>query len=252
MDKEVLFEIKDNVAIVTLNRSHKRNAISKRMIEQLNDIISELNGMPLKYLLLTGAGNEAFCAGGDLNDFHGQMNEKEAYALLSPMKDVLFQIATLPYPTVAWMNGTARGGGMEIASACDFRVANESGTYGFVQGNLGISTGWGGGTLLYKRIQPTDAYFWLVHADVRTAFQLKDIQFVQDIVDSNDFEKSLLLKSFSNRSVDQMQLWKNQFLKTISIEQLKIDMENEVKACSKLWESDAHKEAVNQFFQKNN
>jgi len=252
LSEVVIFETKENVATVTLNRPHKRNAVSKRMIEQLSDIILEIKQAPFKYLILTGMGEDAFCAGGDLNDFHGDMNEEEAYQLLSPMKEVLFQIATLPYPTIAWMNGTARGGGLELASACDFRVANQSGTYGFVQGNLGISTGWGGGSLLYKRIQPTDAYFWLVHADVRTANQLKDIRFVQDVVESNEIEKSSLLTSFSNRSVEQMKLWKNQFLKTLSMEKLKIDMENEVQTCSKLWESETHKKAVNQFFKKNN
>lgn len=251
MGKVVLYEKREDYSVITLNRPDKRNAISKEVVNELTHILNDLHKRndSIKFLIITGSGQDAFCSGGDLNDFHGDLNQQEAYLLLKPMQEVLFKIATLPFPTIAWMNGSARGGGMELASACDFRYASEKGTYGFVQGQLGISTGWGGGSLLYHRIQKQLAFEWLLMADVRNAQQLKDIHFIHNFIDAN-INDSQIIKTFKNRSVEQMHLWKWQYLKQMSIEQLKKDMENEVLQCSHLWESEAHKRAVQQFFNK--
>ncbi|MGM8214368.1 enoyl-CoA hydratase/isomerase family protein [Bacillaceae bacterium W0354] len=254
MTESVLFDILDEqIGVLMINRPAKRNAISRDVVEKLEEIISNIyDNEAIKCLIITGKGEQAFCSGGDLNDFHGEMNEREAYQLLRPMKDVLFKIATLPFPTVAWMNGSARGGGLELASSCDFRFANQSSTYGFVQGKLGITTGWGGGTLLYHRINQLEAFYWMIQANVRSAEELKEIGFIQGLIDDINIKQSTILKAFKNRSVEQMRIWKKQYLNQISIEKLALDMEEEVVNCSKLWESEAHKKAVKQFFEKNN
>src|SRR5690625_5646758 len=87
-----------------------------------------------------------FCAGGDLINFHGELTPDEAFSRLYPMKEVLYDIASFPVPTICLLNGDALGGGCEIATACDFRIAKETTKFGFVQSKLGIVPGWGGGT----------------------------------------------------------------------------------------------------------
>ncbi|GEL75981.1 enoyl-CoA hydratase/isomerase family protein [Tenuibacillus multivorans] len=253
MEKEVLFEEYDEgFAVLTINRPEKMNAISLSVVDQLTRWLDKIQSYRLKFLIITGSGTKAFCAGGDLNDFHGDLDADQAYQVLEPMKNVLYKITTLPFPTIAWMNGVARGGGLEIASACDFRFAKQEGNFGFVQGKLGISTGWGGGTLLYERIHPQDAFQWLVEADIRDVQQLKEIGFIQKVITGEKIEADCgLLELFINRSYEQMTLWKQQRLQKINLDQLKEQMDQEVKACSKLWESDDHKQAVKQFFVKN-
>ncbi|MET3682036.1 enoyl-CoA hydratase/carnithine racemase [Alkalibacillus flavidus] len=240
-----------HTTIVTLNRPAKRNALSFDMIRELSDVVHGLHqDHDTKLVIFTGAG-VAFCAGGDLSDFHGDLNQGDALELLTPMKDVLWQITTLPMTTIAWMNGLARGGGMELATACDFRFANEAGHYGFTQGQLGISTGWGGGTLLYERISHQEAYYWLVMADVRSAPELKDIRYVQaTFTDGDHILDHELIKPFVARDVEQLLHWKQQWLDARDLTRLKERMDQEVEACSHLWVSEAHRQAVAQFFNR--
>ncbi|WP_347860672.1 enoyl-CoA hydratase/isomerase family protein [Salimicrobium sp. PL1-032A] len=140
----IIFTYENAVATVKLNRPEKRNAVNRQMTEELSKVLRTLKeDEHVKSLILTGEGEEAFCAGGDLNELHGDLTEVEAYSLLSPMRDVLYELATLPIPTLAWLNGDARGGGCELASACDVRYGRMKSDYGFIQGRLGIVPGWG-------------------------------------------------------------------------------------------------------------
>ncbi|MDQ0350510.1 enoyl-CoA hydratase/carnithine racemase [Alkalibacillus filiformis] len=254
MSNDVLLNLDQNnqTAVVTLNRPDKRNAISLKLIEQLDQIIDQLHrDEQTKLVIITGS-SPAFCAGGDLNDFHGDIGQEEAHHLLKKMQQVLWKITTLPIPTIAWMNGLARGGGMELASACDFRFVNEMSNYGFTQGQLAISTGWGGGTLLYERIHPQEAYYWLVTADVRSAEQLKEIGFAQGIFSSEQLELNHpLIEPYTNRSYEQLKHWKDQWLKAQDLQRLKKRMDEEVEACSHMWVGQEHKDAVANFFKRN-
>src|SRR5690625_2983163 len=122
------------------------------MAEQLSQLLEEIREHPISFLVIKSAGDTVFCAGGDLNDFHGSLNEEEAYNTLHIMKQVLFQIVTFPVPTICLLQGNALGGGCELATACDIRIAKENTSFGFVQSNLGILPGWGGGALLYEKL----------------------------------------------------------------------------------------------------
>lgn len=252
MEDVVKFDTYESgLAVITLNRPDKRNAISKKVVNELETHLTTLeNKKDIKLLVITGEGDTAFCAGGDLKEFHGELSADEAYQLLKPMKEVLYRIATLPFLTLAWMNGSARGGGMELATACDFRFATRSGNYGFVQGQLGISTGWGGGTLLSERIHPQTAYYWLVESEVKTVDELIGSGFVQKEIQGNFTPHAEEISMFLSRSLEQLYGWKKQRLSGNSLEILAHTMEEEVKSCSKLWESEAHIEAVNRFFAK--
>ena len=252
MEEVLKYNLYDHgLAVLTINRPNKRNAISKEVVSLFAQYITELeNNTDIKLLVITGEGQQAFCAGGDLKDFHGYLKADEAFELLKPMQEVLYRIATLPFPTLAWMNGSARGGGLEIASACDFRFATENGDYGFVQGNLGIATGWGGGSLLYRRIHPQQAHYWLIESGIKTVKELKEAGFIQQVIQENIEPDAEELTIFLSKSVDQLRHWKSEWLHHHSMEKLKNEMVEEVAGCSKLWESEAHIEAVNRFFSK--
>ncbi|WP_261179315.1 enoyl-CoA hydratase/isomerase family protein [Anaerobacillus sp. CMMVII] len=105
----------------------------------------------MKIVVLTGAGTDAFCSGGDLSIFHHIHTKGEAKEMLLKMAKVLHKLFFFSKPTVAYLNGTTVGGGCEIATACDFRIAEKKLKIGFIQGRLGITTGWGGSTYLMER-----------------------------------------------------------------------------------------------------
>src|SRR5690625_1393663 len=101
---------------ITLNRPEKLNAISESMVTTLNKAIEKAKSLEIKCLVLTGAGNRMFSAGGDLNYFHSELTEEQAFERLYTMKDVLYKLVDFPVPTIALLNGDALGGGCELAT----------------------------------------------------------------------------------------------------------------------------------------
>ncbi|MBX0356552.1 enoyl-CoA hydratase/isomerase family protein [Halobacillus sp. Nhm2S1] len=245
MSQLILVEKKEGYAVLTLNRPEKMNAISKQMTKEFYQALIELKKENLKFLVVTGAGDRAFCAGGDLRELHGEMSAEQAYTTLHPMKEVLYELAAFPVPTIAVLNGQARGGGCEIATACDFRYGIEGASFGFIQANLGIIPGWGGGTLLYQRINNDVAAHWLMDADMYSAEQVYRIGWLHKMITVNWNED--IFSSFLNKTHEQMKIFKRQYMDHMEFNRLSERMEREVRQCSLLWESDEHKEAVRNF-----
>ncbi|HLR80307.1 MAG TPA: enoyl-CoA hydratase/isomerase family protein [Bacillota bacterium] len=252
MTKNIQYERNDKgYSIIRLNRPEKHNAISVEMVKELRNCLEQAKQDEVKCLVITGAGERMFCAGGDLNDLHGDLNSDEAFNHLHPMKEVLYEIASFPVPTICLLNGDALGGGCELATSCDFRITTPSTKFGFVQANLGIIPGWGGGVLLYEKVSHNFAYQWLLEAKVYPAEELKERGWIQHIVD--DFEEKNidnLLEPYLSKSYDQMKILKNQYKKALSANDLSSRMEEEVKNCAYLWTSEEHKQAVERFFQR--
>ncbi|MFC7061311.1 enoyl-CoA hydratase/isomerase family protein [Halobacillus seohaensis] len=239
------------LAIITLNRSEKMNAVTKKMTDELKQILSEFKlNSNMKCLLITGSGDQAFCAGGDLREHHADMSESEAYQILHPMKEVLYEIATFPMPTFAYLNGPARGGGCELATACDFRYGLKDVEFGFVQGDLGITPGWGGGELLYKRIRPELAAHWLIDSKMYTTIEAYQIGWLHKIVSLEELKNNPMIDPFLKKSYEQLRTFKEQYLQKLSIDQLSAEMDEEVRNCANLWESKEHIEAVDKFMSR--
>ncbi|WP_163970758.1 enoyl-CoA hydratase/isomerase family protein [Oceanobacillus halotolerans] len=247
----ILVEKKKDYAIIRLNRPAKRNAISLGMAKQLKEAIEQVKEMDIKCLVITGSGDQTFCAGGDLNHLHGNLTSDEAFRNLYDMKEVLYGIASFPVPTICLLNGDAYGGGCELATACDFRLAKENTTFGFVQSKLGIMPGWGGGVLLYEKLHPSIAYQWLVEAGMYSASYLQQQGWIHRIIPSDeidDLEK--LLKPYIQKSLKQMYLFKKQYKKKLSMIGLSAQMDEEVRDCATLWDTTEHKQAVERFLSR--
>ncbi len=239
--------------VITLNRPEKRNAISEKMANAFHSTLQQARLDALKFLVITGAEDKMFCAGGDLTELHGNLTPAEAYERLRVMKGLLYELVTFPVPVICLLNGNALGGGCEIATACDFRIAKAGTSFGFVQTKLGILPGWGGGALLYEKTHPSFALQWLTEAAIYEAEKLVDKGWVHHIVDASawhDYEQ--ILQPYVLKSYNQMKLLKQQYLHAISISTLAERMEEEVRNCAELWDSPEHKQAVKQFLEKNN
>lgn len=248
-----IIELKEGFLQFVINRHERRNAVNFEVMDGLQVAINEVKKSNHLGLVITGEGDKAFCSGGDLSVFHKLKTEEEAYGMLSKMADILFELFMLPKPTIALINGIAIGGGCEIAAACDFRFSHSSVRAGFVQGNLAITTGWGGGTMLLERLPSSQALSMLMKAKIYEASELKEMGFIDFMYDGCHLEGLRAgLETIPSIEKDVLQAYKHLVLNRRDPFKLKEQMIREVRQCSILWEKEAHHEKVNHFINKKN
>lgn len=147
----ILCEQAEGLLTLTINRPHRRNALSVGTVGELVLALRQANADPeVRAVVLTGAG-DAFCAGADLKDAP-EMNAAVAYDTVELYLDLVSAIRDVDKPVVARVDGIAVGGGCCIALACDIRIASERATFGFVFVNIGISGADMGSTYLLPRL----------------------------------------------------------------------------------------------------
>ncbi len=145
------------VATVRLNRPGRHNALGARMVEELGEALDEVEGAgEARVMILTGAGEKAFCSGVDLKE-RAAMGADERWAHNRTLNAFTERLARLQIPTIAALNGLAFGGGLEITLACDFRIAVEGATFSLPEVGIGIVPGAGGTQRLPRLIGPTRA-----------------------------------------------------------------------------------------------
>lgn len=148
---DVLVEKRGTTAWVTLNRPDVRNALSLAVNLRLSEIANQLDEDDgVRAVVITGAGDKVFCAGADLKERKG-VSAAEASPYINAIGGAINDWADIRKPTIAMMNGSAFGGGLELAIACDFRVLVEGSELGLTEVRLGIMPG-AGGTVRLPRL----------------------------------------------------------------------------------------------------
>jgi enoyl-CoA hydratase len=135
----------DKVLVVTINRPAEANAINTALGRELLELFSELIADPAvaRVVVLTGGGDRAFCAGGDLKERHG-MTDEQWNAQHLVFERMIRAIIDCPAPVIAAVNGAAFGGGCELALGCDFIYASRTARFALTEVTLGIMPGTGG------------------------------------------------------------------------------------------------------------
>jgi enoyl-CoA hydratase/carnithine racemase len=148
---EFRIERRGAVEIWTIDGERRRNAISRAMLEELREHLARAGGdRALRVVVLTGAGDKAFCAGADLKE-RAAMSAEDVHRFHEGLRRALRAVEEAPQPFVAALNGAALGGGLELALACDLRIAAETASVGLPEVSLGIIPG-GGGTQRLARL----------------------------------------------------------------------------------------------------
>lgn len=148
---DVIVEKRGPAAWVTLNRPDVRNALSLAVNLRLSDLAHELEADDMvRAVVITGAGDKAFCAGADLKERKG-VPAAESGPYINAIAGAINGWAEIRKPTIAMMNGSAYGGGLELAMACDFRILVEGSEVGLTEVRLGIMPG-AGGTVRLPRL----------------------------------------------------------------------------------------------------
>ncbi len=188
----VLFERHDAVAWVTINRPEARNTLDAAVLVGLSDAWAEVRANPdIRVAVLTGAGDEDFCCGGDLGEmiplWTGAKEptteiERRVVDDRHIVGRVMFQDQPMPKPVIGAFNGRALGGGCEIALATDVRIAVDHAEFGVPEPKVGLVPGAGTMVRLVRQIGYADAMKMLLTAEPVPAFEAKRIGLVSEVV----------------------------------------------------------------------
>ena len=150
MSETVLKETEGRVALLTINRPDKLNALNQQVRDDMLALLEEIaDDDAIGAVVITGAGEKSFVAGADIGEFAGRTPFDQREAMSSPR--IFDVMASYPKPVIAMINGFCLGGGCELAASCDIRVASDRARFGQPEINLGLIPG-GGGTQRLPRI----------------------------------------------------------------------------------------------------
>jgi len=187
----VKYEVKDNVAIITIDRPEALNALNLEVLALLEEAVAKADRDDEVYVVvITGAGR-AFVAGADIAQMK-DLTADEARAFGEFGNRVFSKIESLTKPVIAAVNGFALGGGCELASACDIRIAGEKAKFGQPEVGLGITPGFGGSQRLPRIVGLSKAKELIFTGEVINAEEALRIGLVSSIVSSEDLMSSVL------------------------------------------------------------
>ena len=149
----VLYEVKGQVGVITINREKALNALNSTVLEELDKTLDGVNLDEIRCLILTGAGEKSFVAGADIGEM-STLTKAEGEAFGKKGNDVFRKIETFPIPVIAAVNGFALGGGCEISMSCDIRICSDNAVFGQPEVGLGITPGFGGTQRLARIVGP--------------------------------------------------------------------------------------------------
>jgi enoyl-CoA hydratase/carnithine racemase len=143
-DDAVLVARDGHIATITLNRPDRANALSRELVEGLERALESIDGdRSVRVAILTAAGEKAFCAGADLRE-RATMSDDDVAAFVTRLRALTLRLEHLRVPVIAAINGAALGGGLELALACDIRIAAARAVLGLPEVRLAIIPGAGG------------------------------------------------------------------------------------------------------------
>ena len=180
-DQNLLYQVQDGVALVTVNRPEKYNALNRQVIAELEQCVAEVERDPaVRAVIVTGAGEKAFVAGADINEL-AALEPIVARDHAARGQRLFTRIENLSKPVIAAINGFALGGGLELAMACGLRVASENARLGQPEVKLGILPGYGGTQRLPRLVGKGAALGMLLTGEPITAQEAYRIGLVQQV-----------------------------------------------------------------------
>jgi len=246
----LLLEKRDRVAIITINRPDKRNALNIKTREEGAVLLEELRSdESVGVVVFTGAGDKAFIAGADIAEFAGRTAMSQREVMMG--RSLFTAIDTFPKPVIAMINGYCLGGGCELALACDIRIASEIASFGQPEINLGIIPGGGGTQRLTRLVGEGKAMEMILTGEIIDAKTAHAIGLVNHVVPVDQLQAKTL--EVANRIADKspvaLRLAKDA-VKTASRSNLDEGLRREVDLFALCFSTEDKDEGVSAFLEK--
>jgi len=191
MAETLLVEREGRVAILTINRPDKLNALNQQVRDEALEILAELeHDDSVGVIVITGAGEKSFIAGADIGEFAGRSPLDQRHAMRAPR--VFDAMATYPKPVIAMINGFCLGGGCELAMSCDMRIASDKARFGQPEIKLGLIPGGGGSQRLPRLVGMGNAMRLILSGDMIPADEAKAIGLVDMVFPADELRAKTL------------------------------------------------------------
>lgn len=179
--ENILFEVKEGIAVITFNRPKALNALNQALLDEFSEALDKIAmDDEIRVVVLTGAGEKAFVAGADITEL-ARLTPLRTKTVSEKGHSILMKLETLPQPVIAAVNGFALGGGNEIALACDFIYASETAQFGLPEINLGLIPGYGGTQRLPRLVGKAMAKELIYTGKMIPAKEAKEIGLVNQV-----------------------------------------------------------------------
>jgi len=247
--KNIITEIENRIAILTINRPESLNALNKEVIEELSEIFIALESDEnVRVMLLTGKGEKAFVAGADIKEFQ-HYSEKEGENLARKGQEILFnRIENLSKPVIALLNGYCLGGGLELAMACHFRIASSNAKLGLPEVTLGLIPGYGGTQRLPKLVGKGRANQMIFTAEMINAEKAANWGLVNEVVEQDELLQRG--KEIANKISANSSFAITKAIKATNNYDTSYGFETEIQSFGELFDQKDFKEGVTAFLEK--
>ena len=246
----ILLDRRDRVAVITINRPEKRNALNIQTRAEGAAALDELRtDDSVRVVVITGAGEKAFIAGADIAEFAERTAISQREVMLE--RGLFNAVDTFPKPIIAMVNGYCLGGGCEVALACDIRIASENASFGQPEINLGIIPGGGGTQRLTRLVGEGKAMELILTGDIIDAKSAYAIGLVNTVVPADQLEAKTMeiAKRIAEKSPIALSLAK-EAVKLASRSNLDEGLRREVDLFALCFSTEDKNEGVSAFLEK--
>jgi enoyl-CoA hydratase len=246
----LLVERRGRVAVITINRPQKLNALNIQTRAEGAAALDELReDESVRVVVITGAGEKAFVAGADIAEFEGRTAVTQRDVMLG--RSLFTAVDTFPKPVIAMINGFCLGGGCELALSCDLRVASETARFGQPEINLGIIPGGGGTQRLTRLVGEGKAMELILTGDMIDAQHAYNLGLVNLVVPAADLEAKTL--ELANRIAEKSPValrMAKEAVKTAARANLDEGLRREIDLFALTFSSEDKNEGVRAFLEK--
>ncbi len=247
--QNLIVEIENKIATITLNRPQALNALNKEMLAEISSFLDEAAENPeIKVIILTGSGEKSFVAGADIkefSDFFGVQGEELAR---KGQENVFDKLENFPKPIIAAVNGFALGGGLELAMACHFRIASENAKLGLPEVTLGLIPGYGGTQRLPQLIGKGRASQMIFTAEMISAQRAYETGLVNEVVPQPELLDRA--KAIASRIKQNSSVAITKAIKAVNASGTDEGFELEIKSFGELFDEEDFKEGTTAFMEK--
>ena len=245
----LIVEVENKIALVTLNRPQALNALNKDLLDDISNFFTDADSDPaIRVIILTGSGEKSFVAGADIKEFANFDGRQGEQLAAKGQENVFDKIENSKKPVIAAVNGFALGGGLELAMASHFRIASTNAKLGLPEVTLGLIPGYGGTQRLPKLIGKGCAMQAIMTADMFTAERAYEIGLVNEVVEQAELinrAKEIATKISRNSSVAIRHA-----IRAINASDKDNGFEVEIESFGNLFDEEDFKEGTTAFVEK--